>query len=176
VPPLKLYLRELDPSRTDYFRRPDGTPDSLPALRLVAFANFMRALLPSVGAGKYGITEAVVDTGAHFGIVAEDLWRHFRPGFITTLPFDARTPPALRTLTIGGGTFPYTLGRLTFDLQDFALTTLTVTLVAKLAQDGGRLATPLALGLRGGLLDGRKLRADPDPTAAFGRGWSVEDP
>jgi hypothetical protein len=42
--PLRLYLRALDPPQTVWFRRPDRTLDSLPALRLVAFANFMRVI------------------------------------------------------------------------------------------------------------------------------------
>lgn len=93
--------------------------DSLPALRLFAYANFLRGLVPGPGVGRYAITECVVDTGAYFSIVAEDLWRRFRPGFVTPLPFDAQTPPSLRVTTIAGGTFAYTLGQLTLDLQDF---------------------------------------------------------
>jgi hypothetical protein len=50
-----------------------------------------------------------------------------------------------------------------------------VTIVAKLLQDGGRLAVPLTLGLRGGFLDGRKVRAEPERSAAFGQEWFVAD-
>jgi hypothetical protein len=105
--------------------------------------------------------------------VSETLWRRFLPGFVTPLPFDARTPPALRVTTIGGGTFPYTLGEFTTELQDFDHAALQVTTIAKLIQDGGRLAVPLTLGLRGGFLDGRKVRAEPEPSAAFGQEWFV---
>jgi hypothetical protein len=172
---LKLYLELPDPALTVWFQRPDGTRHSLPMLRLTSRANFMRCLMPSLAAGRFGITTAILDTGAYYSVIAERLWRHFLPGFITPLPFDPQTPPALRTLTFGGVTFPYTLGQLSFDLQDFDLTTLNVTLTAKLAQDGGRLALPLVLGLRGGFLDGRKVHAEPDPSAAFGQAWNVEN-
>jgi hypothetical protein len=172
---LKLYLTHPENPQIVWFRRPDGALDSLPALRLVAYANFMRHLLPSIRARKYGITECAVDTGTHFSIVAEDLWQRFRPGFVTPLPFDALTPPALRTITVAGGTFPYTLGQLTFDLQDFELTALSVTVIAELARDGGRLPLPLILGLRGGFFDGRRLHAGPDPTSPFGQAWGIEN-
>jgi hypothetical protein len=172
---LKLYLRPLDPPQTIWLRRPDGTRGSLAALRLVSFANLMRHVRPARDAGSYALPTAVIDTGAHYSVIAERLWRHFRPGFVTPLPFDAQTPPALRTLTIAGGTYPYTLGELTFDLQDLDLCTLNVTIIAKLVQDAGRLAIPLTLGLRGGFLDGRKLHAKPDPSASFGQAWGIED-
>jgi len=140
--------------------------------------NFMRVgvLKPSLAAGTYGITTAIIDTGAHLSIVAEDLWRRFIPGFVTPLPFDALTPPVLRALTIAGGTFPYTLGELTIQLEDYDHTILPITIVAKLTQDGGRLAVPLTLGLRGGFLEGRTLSAAPDATEPFAQAWVLQDP
>jgi hypothetical protein len=173
---LKLYLEQPDPALTVWFHRPDGTRQALPMLRLTSRANFMRCLTPSLAAGRFGITTAVIDSGSDYTILAERLWRQCRPGFITPLPFDAQTPPGLCTLTIAGGTFPDTLGQRTFDLQDFDLTLLTVTIIAKLAEDGGRLPLPLSLGLRGGFLDGRKVHAEPNPAAAFGQAWTVADP
>lgn len=173
---LKLYLHHPDPADAVWFRRPDGSLDSLPTLRLTASANFMRVLTPGVGVGRYAITTAVIDTGAYFSVVVEDLWRRFVPGFVTPLPFDPLTPPRLRTTTIAGGTFPYTLGEFTLQLEDQDGTVLPVTVVAKLTQDGGRLPVPLTLGLRGGFLDGRRLLAEPDAAAPFGQAWSVRDP
>jgi hypothetical protein len=173
---LKLYLKPSDPTPVVWFRRPDGSLDSLPGLRPVAFANLMRVLVPGPGAVKYAVTDCVIDTGAYFSIIAEDLWRQFVPGFVTPLPFDARTPPALRSVTIGGGTFSYELGELTIRLEDRDHNHLTVTFIAKLAQDGGRLSSALTLGLRGGVLDGRVLHAAPDPAAPHGQAWSLAGP
>jgi hypothetical protein len=170
---LKLYVQHLDTPQIIWFRRPDGTLDSLPALRLIAFANFLRALKRGPGVDAYFTTKCVIDTGAHFSIIAEDLWRRFKPGFVTPLPFDALTPPQLRVLTIAGGTFPYTLGELTIQLEDQDGTVLPVTVIAKLTRDGGRLAVPLTLGLRGGFLEGRKLHAGPDATVPFGQAWGL---
>jgi hypothetical protein len=135
----------------------------------------MRSLVPSPAAGRFGIATALADTGAFYSLVAERLWRHFIPGFVTPLPFDGGTPRRLRVTTIAGGTFPYTLGELTIDFQNPDLSLYPVTVVAKLIQDGGGLAVPLTLGLRGGFLDGRKVRAEPDPSAAFGQEWFVAD-
>ena len=173
---LKLHLTHIDPALVVWFRRPGGTLDSLPALRLTASANFMRVLTPSLSAGRYAIADAVIDTGAHFSVVSELLWQHFRPGYVTPLPFDPLTPPQLRTITIAGGTFPYDLGELTIQLEDRNRTVFPVTVVAKLTQDGGRLTVPLTLGLRGGFLDGRILHGEPDPTAPFGQTWTLIDP
>jgi hypothetical protein len=144
-------------------------------LRLTARANFMRSLVPSLAAGRFGITTAIVDTGAFYSLIAERLWRHFLPGLVAPLPFDTRTPQHLRATTIADGTFPYTLGELTLNLQNSDLSLYPVTVIAKLLHDGGRLAVPLTLGLRGGFLDGRKVRAEPDPVAAFGQEWTVSD-
>ncbi|MCE9561244.1 MAG: retropepsin-like domain-containing protein [Planctomycetes bacterium] len=144
---LKLYLDHSESFHVIWFRRPDGTRGSLPALRLTAYCNFMRSLAPSRNASKYGITTAIIDTGAHFSVIAHDLWQHFRPGFVTPLPFDPLTPPQLRVITIAGGTFPYGLGQLTIQLEDMDRNVLPVTVIAKLTQDGGRLPIPLALGL-----------------------------
>ncbi len=121
---LKLYLQHLGPPQVVWFRQPDGSLDSLPMLRLIAFANFLRSLKREAGFDRYLITKCVIDTGAHSSIVAEDLWRRFRPGFVTPLPFDAQTPPQLRVITIAGGTFPYELGELTIQLEDQDHTTL----------------------------------------------------
>lgn len=173
---LKLYLTQPDTSPVVWFRRADGSLDSLPGLRVVAAANLMRVLVPGPTAGRYAITDCVLDTGAYFSIISERLWRRFIPGFVTPLPFDVRTPPLLRTVTIGGGSFPYELGELTIRLEDRDRNHLSITFIAKLAHDGGRLTTPLTLGLCGGVLDGRLLRAEPDPVAPFGQGWALADP
>lgn len=173
---LKLYLKPSDPPPVVWFRRPDGSLDSLTGLRLIAAANLMPVLVRGLGSGKYAITDCIVDTGAYFSIIAERLWRRFVPGFVTPLPFDARTPPLLRHVTIGGGTFPYELGELTIRLEDRDRNHLSVTFIAKLAHDRGRLSVPFTLGLRGGVLDGRTLRATPDPAAAHGQAWELADP
>jgi len=172
---LKLYLKHPEAGNVVWFRRPDGTLDSLPSLRLTAAANLMRALAPGPGVGRYAITDCIVDTGAHFSLVSEDLWKRFRPGFVTPLPFDPLTPPQLRVVTIAGGTFAYELGELTLRLEDRDGNVLHATIVAKLTRDGGRLPFPLTLGLRGGFLEGRTLQAVPDATAPFGQAWTLTE-
>ena len=171
-----LYLRRADPPHVIWFRMPDGSRDSLPALRLVAFVNLMHDLLTGRTAARYAITAAVIDTGALFSVVGEDLWRQFRPGVVTPLPFDPLTPPHLRSITIAGGTFPYDLGELTLRLEDKNGTALAATVVAKLLRDGGRMPVPLTLGLRGGFFEGRTVHAEPDTAAAFGERWTIEGP
>jgi hypothetical protein len=85
-------------------------------------------------------------------------------------------PVHLRSLTIAGGTFGYDLGELVVPLRDRRGGALDVAVVAKLTRDGGALNVPLTLGLRGGALDGRVLRAEPDPAAPHGQRWTLEDP
>ncbi|WP_439622922.1 hypothetical protein [Gemmata sp.] len=136
----------------------------------------MRSLKTSILSGDFAITAAVVDTGAFFTVVAERLWRQFRPGVVTPLPFDPLTPPHLRNITIAGGTFPYDLGELTLRLEDKNGSALAATVVAKLLRDGGRMPVPLTLGLRGGFFEGRTVHAEPDPAAAFGERWTIEGP
>jgi hypothetical protein len=53
---------------------------------------------------------------------------------------------------------------------------MTVRVVAQLTRDGGALAIPMVLELSGGFLDGRVLRAEPDPGAPFGQRWELADP
>lgn len=95
---------------------------------------------------------------------------------VTPLAFDSRMPTQFCSLTIAGGTFPYTLGELTIRLEDRQRTYMNVTIIAKFTQDGGKLSIPLTLGLRGGFLDGRKLLGEPDTIAPFGQKWVLEDP
>lgn len=173
---LKLYLDDSEIPHVIWFRRPDGSLNSLPAVRLIAHANFLRCLAPAPTANTYAITKAVIDTGAYFTIVAERLWWHFIPGYVTPLPFDSRTPAHLRTVTIAGGTFPYELGELTIRLEDRDRNVLPVTVIAKITRDGGRLPIPLTIGLRGGFFENRKLLAEPNATAMFGQLWTLTDP
>ncbi len=158
------------------FVRPDGSVGEVADLRLIAYARFAGQLGDDPAAKQYLVTEAIVDTGAFSAVVGEDLWRHFRPGVVDLLPFARGTPAHHRTLTVAGGTFPFDLGEMTLDLRDRAGGQLAVRTVAKFTRDGGRLAIPLILGLRGGLFDGRRLVAEPDPAAPFGQGWAVEGP
>jgi hypothetical protein len=100
----------------------------------------------------------------------------FVPGFVRPLPFAQNMPSSLRQLTIAGGTYPYTLGEVSIQLEDRTGTVMNVAIIAKLTQDGGRLPIPFTLGLRGGFLDGRRLLAEPDPSAPFGQSWTLEEP
>ncbi|MCI0702137.1 MAG: hypothetical protein L0241_13725, partial [Planctomycetia bacterium] len=80
---LKLYLRQPQGVPIVWFRHPDGSLGSLVTLRLIAYANFMQALTPSIDAGGYAITECIVDTGSPYSIISDALWKHFKPGVVT---------------------------------------------------------------------------------------------
>jgi hypothetical protein len=92
------------------------------------------------------------------------------------LPFDLAMPQNQRTITLGGGTYPYELGELVISLRDLVGNTMDVTVVAQLTRDAGALTVPMILGLRGGVLDSRILRAEPDATAPHGQSWMLEAP
>lgn len=84
-------------------------------------------------------------------------------------------PRNQRSVTLGGGTFPYELGEVRLRLLDLAGGTMDVTVVAQLTRDGGKFMAPMILGLRGGAIDGRILRSQPDSSAPYGQAWLLED-
>jgi hypothetical protein len=173
---LTLYLKHIHSSHILTAIRADGTRIVLPGLRLITYANFLRALKPSLDAGRFAICPCVVDTGSYLSVISEELWNKFIPGFVRPLTFTASVHPILKTLSIAGGTYPYMLGELTIQLEDHRHTLMNVTIIAKLTPDGGRLPIPLTLGLRGGFLDGRRLLAEPDQSLPFGQKWTLEEP
>jgi hypothetical protein len=173
---VQVYLSHTPRPHEYRFVRPGGVGDSIPGLRLKVYVNLLRHIIPSPGAAPFAFPDCVLDTGAFLTVIPQQLWRHFRSGVVTPLPFAPGTPIQLRTLTIAGGAYPFDLGELTLPLEDKAGGRLAVRVVAKFTRDGGALTVPLTLGLRGGVLDGRVLRAEPDPAAAFGQAWGLEDP
>jgi hypothetical protein len=159
------------------FVRPGGVRDSIPALRLRAFVNLTPHIRPGGGgAHRAAYPECVVDTGCHLSVIPEYIWRHFRQRVMTPLPFDPAMPLSLRSTSFGGGNYPYDLGELTIRLLDQEQRTLDARIVAQLTRDGGAINLPMTLGLRGGVIDGRILRAEPDDTAPFAQSWFLEDP
>lgn len=159
------------------FVRPGGGPGAIPALWLRAHARLVPLVRPGGWeALRAGIPDCIVDTGAPLTLVPESIWSRFRPGAVTRLPFDPAMPAANRSLTVGGGRFPYDLAELDVELFDHHGGGMTVRVVAQLTRDGGALAIPMLLGLSGGLLDGRVLRAEPDAGEPFGQRWTLEDP
>jgi hypothetical protein len=174
---VRLYLGPATPAHDYAFFRPDGSVGTIEGLRLRAYVEFLGMVDVSTKRGqRAAYPECVVDTGSFLTIVPEKLWRHFLPGVVTPLPFHPSVPAHLRRLTIAGGTFDYDLGELVIPLRDRRGGALDVIVVAKLTRDGGALNVPLTLGLRGGFLDGRVLRAEPDPAAPHGQAWTLEDP
>ncbi|WP_171473230.1 hypothetical protein [Frigoriglobus tundricola] len=85
-------------------------------------------------------------------------------------------PHQRRFVTVGGGRFAYDLGELTIQLRDLDRRTMDVRIVAQLTRNNGALNIPMTLGLRGGALDGRVLRSEPDPAVPFGQSWWFEEP
>lgn len=177
MPRVRLYLGPADPAHTYIFFRPDGSTGLIEGLRLYAYVRFLgRVDLRTDEGRKAAFPECVVDTGSLLTIVPEKIWRNFLPGVVTPLPFHPSMPPHARRVTIAGGTFPYDLGELVIQLRDKVGGKLDVTVVAKLAHDGGALNVPLMLGLRGGFLDHARLRAEPDPAAPHGQDLVLETP
>jgi hypothetical protein len=173
---LRLYLDHTEPSVVFRFIRPDGSRDQILGLRLVTFANLFRQLLPVAASADYGITQCIVDTGSYLSVIPQRIWQLFRPGVVTPLAFDPSTSALQRRLTVGGGTFPFELGEATLRLEDQRQRYMMVTAVVQLLLDGGSFPLPMTIGLRGGVIDGRTLTAQPDPVAPFGQGWHLEEP
>ena len=174
---VRLYLMPDEQNRVFYFVRPGRVRDSIPVLRLRAFVNLVPHVRPGGrDAASAAHPECVIDTGSPLSIVPESSWSHFYPGVVTRLPFDSVMPLAHRFVSVGNGNFPCELGELTVRLWDQNQRTMDVRIVAQLTRDGGTLTIPMTLGLRGGAIDGRRLRAEPDPAASFGQSWWLEDP
>lgn len=174
---VRLYLMPDDQNRVFYFVRSGRVRDSIPVLRLRALVNLVPHVRPG-GPNAAGAAhpECIIDTGSPLSIVPEYIWSHFYPGVVTRLPFDPVMPQVHRFVSVGNGNYPYELGELTIRLTDHRQRTLDVRIVAQLTRDGGALTIPMTLGLRGGAIDGRILRSEPDPAAPFGQSWWLEDP
>jgi hypothetical protein len=173
---VRLYLLHTKSRQLFQFIRPGGIRDSLPAVWLNVYIDLKSSVTPGPGAIAAAFPECVLDTGCHLTAIPERIWRLFKPGVVTPLPFDPAMPQSLRTIAFAGGTYPYDLGELQLRLRDLAGGVMNVTVVAQLLHDKGKLTTPMVLGLRSGVLDGRILRSSPDPAAPFGETWILEDP
>ena len=174
---VRLYLMAADGYPVFRFVRPGGALDSIPALRLRALLDLRPHVRPGgPAAANAAYPECILDTGSPLAIIPESIWSHFHPGVVTPLPFDSATPARQRFVTVGGGRHPYDLGELGIRLTDHDHRTMDFRIVAQLTRDGGALAIPMTLGLRGGVIDGRILRAEPDPAAPVGQAWWLEDP
>ena len=174
---IQLYLKPAKGSPRFQFLRAGGIRDSIPALRLFAYVNLMASVQPgSREAGEAAFPDCVIDTGSSLSVMPEYIWSHFKPGVVAPLPFDPAMPLFQRSVLFSGGRYPYELGDLTIRLTDLTSRTMDLRVVAQLTRDGGRLTAPMVLGLRGGVIDGRILRAEPDAAAPFGQGWLLEDP
>lgn len=174
---VQLYLKYARGSPDFRFMRPAGRFDSIPALRLQTYVDLMAQVRPGNEASlPASAPDCVIDTGSHLSIIPQYVWGQFKPGVIAPLPFAPAMPQSRRSVTVGGGRYPYDLGELAIRLRDSAGRTLDVRIVAQLTRDGGALTIPMTLGLRGGAIDGRVLRSDPDPAASFGQAWWLEDP
>jgi hypothetical protein len=136
----------------------------------------MHVRLGSRLAAQAAHPDCIVDTGAHLSVIPEYVWSYFKPGVVMPLPFDSSMPQRHRSTGFGGGRYAYELGELTIRLRDLDGNTMGLRIIAQLTRDGGVLTAPLVLGLRGGAIDGRLLRAEPDPAAPFGQEWSLADP
>lgn len=174
---VRLYLWQTDPPHQYRFLRPDGSIEAIEGLRLRAFVRFLGRVDTSTEEGQdAAFPLCVVDTGSYLTIIPQNIWWYFLPGVVTPLPFHPSMPAHHRRLTIAGGTFPFDLGKLVIPLVDQHGGSMNVTVVAKLTRDNGTLNIPLTLGLRGGFLEGRTLRAGPDAAAPHGQAWHLDAP
>lgn len=173
---IRLRLEHLNKAHVFRFNRPGGLVESLPALRLTTIVDMMPHVVPGLNAAKAAFPECVIDTGSPLSVLPEVVWGQFKNGVVTPLPFDPAMPTSLRLVSLAGGTYTYDLGELTLRLRDLAGSVMDVRVVAQLTHDNGTLNAPMILGLRGGAVDGRRLRGDPDPAAPFGQAWWLEDP
>jgi hypothetical protein len=150
--------------------------DAIPALRLRVYVDLMGLVRPGKDTIDAAFPDCVIDTGCHLSVLPEYVWSQFKPGVVRPLPFDPAMQQRLRNVSLVGGNYPYDLGEVTIRLRDLRGSFMDLTIVAQLTRDGGRLTIPMVLGLRGGALDGRILRAEPDATAPFGQSWMLEEP
>lgn len=172
---MKLYLDQTDPRHVYSFLYPDQSVGTLPGLRLVAFAD-LRQHITNPALRRHAIQKCVVDTGAYLSIVPSGVARCLDMRTVTRLPFHPSVPPGLRVLVVAGISVSYELAELGMRLRDRDGQFLDIRLVAKFTQDGGRLPDTIVLGLRGGFLEGRTLRANPDPAVPHGQAWLLEQP
>jgi len=158
------------------FIRPGGIPGSIPAIRLRAFVR-LASLIDSTGEDALcaALPECIIDTGSPLSIIPEYIWSHFRTGSVTPLPFHSAMPLNHRFVSVGNGNYPYELAELPVQLWDQNRRTMDVRVVAQFTQDNGVLRMPMTIGLRGGVIDGRIIRSEPDQAAAFGQAWWLED-
>jgi hypothetical protein len=176
VPPVRIYLDHSDAGHVFRFRRPDGSLGQIPGLRLKLYLNLSHLVRPGWLALHASFPFTILDTGAYLSIIPERVWSRFRARAVTPLRFDPMMPQSQRTITVAGGVYPYELAEVPIRVHDLAGQILDVTVVAQLTRDGGRLSIPVTLGLSGGILDGRILRAEPDTGAPFGQAWQLEEP
>ncbi|MCI0703116.1 MAG: hypothetical protein L0241_18720 [Planctomycetia bacterium] len=176
MPRVRLYLAPPDGGVVFRFRRPGGMPDHIDGLRLVAYVNLSPLIQPGPTATHAAFPTCVIDTGAYLTVIPERVWGQFKPGAFTSLPFDSAMSQQQRVVAHAGGTFAYELAEFPLRLEDRQGGAIDLLVIAQLIHDRGTLTTPLVLGLRGEVLDGRILRAEPDATVPYGQVWLLEDP
>jgi hypothetical protein len=174
LPRVRLRLEQINKGHTFRFIHPDGRQDTID-VRLAVSVDLSQNVVAGLPSTWAAYPDCVLDTGSHLTTVPERLHRYLRPGVVTWLPFDPSMRADLRFLAIGGGVFPYELGGITIGLRDRWGGALDVSLIAQFVRDGGTLPIPLLLGLRGGLLEGRRLESRPDPIAPYGQNWMLEE-
>jgi hypothetical protein len=174
---VRLYLMPDSGNQVFRFIRPGGVSGAIPAIRLRSFVRLV-SLIGSTGedALRAGLPQCIVDTGSLLSIIPEYIWIHFRAGAVTPLPFHPAMSHLHRFVSVGKGNYPYQLAEVPIRLWDQNQRTMDMRIVAQLTQDGGSLRMPMTLGLRGGVIDGRIIRSEPDSTVAFGQAWWLEDP
>ncbi len=90
---VRLYLRYIRGNPDFLFVRSGGIRDSIPALYVWVGVNLVSYVRPSgPGALRAGYPPCIIDTDSHLSVIPEYIWRHFKPGAVTPLPFDTTMP------------------------------------------------------------------------------------
>jgi hypothetical protein len=116
------------------------------------------------------LLDAWFDTGAYLTILPQDAWDH--PGVRDRIEW-LNLPPGslpLSPLTVMGGRYPFRLGRVTMTAIDLRTKRrLSSPVIAKFVEDAAapRPLERILIGLRHGLLDGRRLVLEPDAPRAY---------
>jgi hypothetical protein len=109
---------------------------------------------------------AFIDTGAPLSVFPEREWRPWEDR-IEWLRFAGGVTARAPRLRVLGGSYPYRMGRVLVAAADTHGRQLPrVPVIAQFAEDGGNLSGIL-MGMRGGILDGRRLVVDVDRERAW---------
>ena len=154
-----------------FVSRAGGPPNGVDAGgRVLPLTYFRLVAAISLGDGLVPLRDAWVDTGTYLTVIPQSVWD--RPDVRAHVEW-LQVPPGsipLAPLLIAGGSFRFRLGRIVMTAFDVRTNQrLASPVVANFLEDEGaqRPLGQILLGLRHGLLDGRRLVIEPDVPRAY---------